>query len=241
VQPTVPPLNAVPSAVSAHTDFKMHTLWWRINSNKVPSNNPTECGLTQGTVLLYLCGLNAHPILGLITSSTRDSINFNPYTPIDTGLQGKKANRRLTSHGNRPPLPRVWECTANINTITDTLNNLEGRYIIAIGCTHEAIRTRAGECIIRIPTTSHSTLNQHLQDKRTVAAHKANRSKVRPRRPPIRYSDAPVAPTRLMTDLFQRVSQPRLPAQIPPHTESPSPQPPTMKIYLLSLMSTALP
>jgi hypothetical protein len=113
---------------------------------------------------------------------------------MDTGPKAKETNQRHTPKSHRLPLLKIWEDTANINIITDTLKNLEGRYMIAIGFAHEAINTRAGIRIIWIPATSYSTLNQHLQEGRTVAAHEANRSKIRPRPPPIRYSDAPKAP-----------------------------------------------
>jgi hypothetical protein len=105
---------------------------------------------------------------------------------MNTGPKAKKTNQRPTPKGHRLPLPKIWEYKANINIITDTLKNLEGRYIIAVGFAHEAINTRAGIRIIRIPATSYSTLDQHLQEGRTVAAHEANRSKIRPRPPSIR-------------------------------------------------------
>jgi hypothetical protein len=98
-----------------------------------------------------------------------------------------------------------WLYKAGIKIITDTFKNLGGLYIIAIRFAHEAISTKAGTRIIRIPSAIYSTLNQHLQDGRTVAANDANRQKIRPRRPPIRHNDVPVAPPRLITDLFQRI------------------------------------
>jgi ribonuclease HI/exonuclease III len=222
------PRNTIPSTSLARSDYAMHTLWWRIHNNRVPTPNPHACGLDPGTIFLVLNSTG--PILGIITSITRDSINYNPYRPSKQGT----TPRRAASAGTSLPLPKIWQYNVHINIESHTLKNLEGLYFIAIGFSHGYTQTHKGARTIRIQNTNYSTLNKHLQDVRTIAAHESVRDRLRPKPNPIMYHIKPPSTNTFqtaITDMFHAAPPPQAPPPQPNATPpAPPPHPPPPNI-----------
>jgi hypothetical protein len=94
---------------------------------------------------------------------------------------------------------------------------LEGKCFVAFGFDHETqLVTRGGICSIRIRSSNYSTLNQHLQDVRTIGAHEKVRDRIRPKLGGIRYSDTPIVPHHSLLDMFPTVAPPNTPPRIEP-------------------------
>lgn len=86
---------------------------------------------------------------------------------------------------------------------TQSIPNIEGCYFVAIDFACEQNHTREGVHTIRICASNYSTLNQHLQDVYSIAAHDTIRARIKPKLPPIFYSNEPEPPARLLTAMLR--------------------------------------